>query len=208
MYNLDTTYARKSEFSRITEKGAYTGKFTSVYEVTAKSGTKGITFHFMSDDGESCTLSIYTEKSDGTKIFGYNMLMALMTCMQLRTLTGETGEVEMWVDGNKVPAKTTVFQELMDKPIGLVLNTEEFETRSGESRTRMVIYGVYQAATRLIASEILDRQTVPEKLDKVIQSLNKKQTKKASSSLPPTYSYAAQAQATGNMHDMNDDIPW
>ena len=68
--------------------------------------------------------------------------------------------------------------------------------------------GVYQAATRLIASEILDRQTVPEKLDKVIQSLNKKQTKKASSSLPPTYSYAAQAQATGNMHDMNDDIPW
>lgn len=208
MYNLDPAFARKSEFSRIDKKGEYTGRFTVAHEITAKSGTKGITFTFMSDNNESCNLSIYTEKSDGTKIFGYNILMAMMTCLQLRSLKGELGEVEVWMDGTKVPAQTTIFKELIDKPIGLVLNTEEYETSTHQPRTRMVIYGVYQAATRLIASEILDKQTVPEKLDKLIEGLNKKEAKKATTAQQSKTYSAAQASTNNPIGDMSDDIPW
>ena len=174
MYNLDTNAARKADTqgNQIKELGKYLGAITQAEDITAKSGTKGLNLHFTSDAGQKTKVSIYVEKTDGTKLSGFYLLQALMTCLQLRSLSPKQGNVTVYDYDQKkdVTKQASIFPELC-KPIGLLLGTEDYLKQDGGVGSRMVLRGVFQASTELTASEILDRKTVPEALPKMVAAL-------------------------------------
>lgn len=193
MYNLDTNSARKADTSgaSIKEIGKYVGEFTQAKEITSKNtGTKGIEFAFKSTSGQKANLSIYTMSASGEHYQGFDTLMAIMTCMGLRSIKPVAGSVTRYDFDQKkdVSEPGTVFSDL-HKPIGILLETEDYLKQNGETGTRMILKNVFRAADEFTASEILDRKTVPEMLPKMVASLHhrplKGAPKRQDSQLPP-----------------------
>lgn len=209
MYNLDPNAARKADQTgnRINELGKYVGQFTQAEDITASTGTKGIALKFESN-GQSANLSLYTTKANGDQIMGYQALMAIMTCMGLRNIAPVAGTVTFW-DNDAKEDKTRagkVFPMLCNKPIGLLLETEDYEKQGGGNGTRMVIAGMFQAATELTASEILDRKTQPEQLAKMVARLHHRPARAAKAAAGQRQPVAAGGKS--GFEDMDDDIPF
>jgi hypothetical protein len=208
MYNLDPNAARKADQTgnRISELGKYVGQFTQAEDITASTGTKGVALRFKSN-GQEANLSLYTTKADGTQIMGYQALMAIMTCMQLRGLSPKAGTVQAWDNDAKkeFTKQAQVFPELCSKDIGLLLETEEYAKKTGGIGTRMVIAGIFQAKTELTASEILDHKTTPEQLGKMVARLRHRPVKadRHSSAAP-----SAHDGGGSGFDDMDDEIPF
>ena len=206
MYALDTKSARKADQTGqfLNEIGKYVGKFTQAEDLKASSGTRGIGFRFESN-GQRANLSLYTVKSDGTKLMGHDALMAIMTCMGLRNIEPKPGSVLAWDNEAKaeVSRQATVFPDLCTKEIGLLLETEDYIKQNGDTGTRMVIAGIFQAGTELTASEILDKKTKPEQLGKMVARLRHRPVRAAKGT--PA---AATAKPTSGFDDMDDDIPF
>lgn len=183
MYQLDTTAARKADSTgnQINEIGKYVGKFTQAEDLTTKKNTKGIALNFESSDGQKARLSLYTVMADGTKIMGYDALMALLTCMGLRGIKLVPGVAKFYDFDAKAEATrdSSIFPELCDKPIGVLLETEEYEKQDGGIGNRMVLAGIFQHGTELTASEILDRKTQPVQLEKLVARLHHRPLKGA-----------------------------
>lgn len=211
MYALDANEARKADQTgnRINEIGKYVGTFTQAEDITAGTGTKGVALRFEAS-GQTANLSLYTIKSDGEKIMGFQALMAIMTCMGLRNIEPKPGTVKAW-DNNtntEITKQASTFPDLVGKPIGLLLETEDYPKNSGGTGTRMVIAGIFQAKTELTAGEILDRKTTPELLTKMVARLRHRPVK---GSKPAAGRTAAPASAGGGgsgFDDMDDDIPF
>jgi hypothetical protein len=207
MYALDTAEARKADQTgtSIREMGKYVGKFIQAEDITASTGTKGIALTFEAN-GQKARFSLYTKRSNGETIMGFQALMAIMACMGLRNITPQAGTITFW-DNEAKADKTkpgTVFPELCAKPIGVLLETEDYINRNGETRTRMVFAGTFQAGTDLTASEILDRKTKPEQLEKMVAYLRHRPAKPARGASAP----AAARAAPSGFDDMDDDIPF
>jgi hypothetical protein len=209
MYALDTQEARKADAqgNQIKELGKYIGTITQAEDITAKTGTKGIALSFTSNSGQKSKLSIYTMKSDGSKIGGFSMLSAMMTCMKLRDISPKAGKVKSYnYDAKAEVEKDGQLFPTLCKPIGVLLETEDFAKIDGSTGTRMVLRGVFQADTELTASEILDRKTVPEALPKMVAALRHRPFKAASATAPRTHTPTG-AVGSG-FDDMDDDIPF
>lgn len=184
MYELNTDSARKADQSSqmISEVGKYVGTFTQAEDITAQSGTKGVSLTFESN-GQKARLSLYTKKTDGTTIMGYDTLMAIMICLKLRSIKPSTGIVKSWdnTQRKEVEKQSTVFPDLCGKPIGLLLETEDYLKQDGTlpANPRIVIKSVFQADTDLTASEILDRKTTPTNLPRMVEGLRHRPLKNA-----------------------------
>ena len=184
MYELNTDSARKADSGgSINEIGKYVGTFTQAEDVTAKSGTKGVSLTFESNAGQKARLSLYTKKADGTTIMGFDVLMAIMTCLKLRSIKPEPGVVKSWDSDQRkeVEKHSAVFPGLCGKQIGLLLETEDYLKQDGTQaqHPRIIIKSVFQAETELTASEILDRKTTPASLPKMVEGLRHRPLKTA-----------------------------
>ena len=210
MYVLDTESARKADTTgaSIKELGKYVGEITQAKEIVSKkTGTKGIEFAFKSQSGQKTNLSIYTMSANGEKYQGYEALMAIMTCMGLRNIKPVHGKaIKYDYDTKKeVQEECQIFPELC-KPLGVLLETEDYAKQDGSTGTRMVLKNVFQASTELTASEILDRKTQPEQLGKMVAALRHRPLKGAKP-MPERQHATAGAQSDPAMDD-GDDIPF
>ncbi len=172
MYSLDPKAARAADTSGATikELGKYTGEFTQAKALVSKNtGAKGIEFAFKSTAGQKTNISIYTMSASGEHYQGYDALMAIMACMGLRGIKPVLGTATKYDYDQKkdVQEQCEIFPDLC-KPIGVLLETEDYLKQNGETATRMVLKNVFQANTELTASEILDRKTVPQQLEKMV----------------------------------------
>ena len=206
-YQLNPNAARETDngSQRITESGAYVGVMTAAKHIEANSGTIGIEFSFHSNEGaEAHYLTLYTRNREGSPIFGEKQLYALMTCLKLREIKPVAGKVEQYdFDARAVVKKqATLYQELMSAPIGVVLQSEEYQKNNGEIAKRMVLVRFFDAKTRQTASEILDKAP-PVLLDKFLATLKDK-TLSASVAHPTS---VAPAQTHVDV-DFDDDIPF
>jgi biotin-(acetyl-CoA carboxylase) ligase len=208
MYQLDTQEARKADSTggMISEIGKYIGTFTQAVDVTARTGTKGVALNFQSNAGQKARLSIYTMKTDGEKLMGYQALMAIMTCLKLRQIVDKEGVAMKWDNDSKseVSVQAVIFPELCNKPIGVLLETEDYIKNDGGTGTRMVLRGIFQAETELTATEILDKKTKPEQLEKMVISLRHRPVKGAKPM--PARQHAPAAAAGADFDD--GDIPF
>lgn len=203
MYKLDTEAARGAEStgSRITEKGKYKGKFLRAQHIESeKTGTVGIDFDFQANDGRRARFSIYTTKADGTRIYGFKQVMAIMTCLGIRELAepkNVPAKIYDYDAQREVERVVLQFPELIGKPIGLLLAMEEYSA----GKWRPNLGGVFQEHTELVASEILDRKTTPTKLPLMLQALKDKPMREGSAP-------AGDAPPSGHPAAYDDDIPF
>lgn len=210
MYELDTKLATKADTigAYISETGKYVGTFVRAEKlVSANKGTDGIGFTFRADDGRECRFDVWTQRGNGEPLSGLNQVNAMMACVQQRKLTVSQQNVKKWDNGQEAVMPAPCFAELMNKPIGLLLRSEEYEKmkdnqKTGEMGWRMGLFAIFQADTELMASEVLSRKTKPEQLEKVMAMLQDKPLKKQ------TGVRQSAAPEPGRFADMDDDIPF
>lgn len=187
MYTLDVQAARHADTAGATIKeiGKYVGEFIQAKDVVTKKGGRGIEFIFKSQGGQKANLAIYTTGANGDRYQGYDALMAIMTCLQLRGIKPAPGKVTRYdFEAKKeVVEDGTVFPDL-HKPIGVLLETEDYGKKDGSVGTRMVLKNVFQPGTELTASEILDKKTQPELLTKMVEGLRHRPLKGARQPAP------------------------
>lgn len=212
-YQLDTNSAREGANvggQRITETGAYTGVFTKAKHFTNDKGTTGIDFAFESTSGQNAYFQIYTKNNKGESIFGEKQLQAIMACMKLRGINPSQATIEEFnFDSRQVEkVQATVFKELMNTPVGVVLQKEYYTKNSGEAGERMNFFTAFDPKTKQMADEVLD-QLQAEKLDKVMATLQDKySTNNPQTSAPAQNASQNFQQPPASGADDFDDLPF
>lgn len=187
MYTLDVQAARHADTAGATIKeiGKYVGEFIQAKDVVTKKGGRGIEFIFKSQGGQKANLAIYTTGANGDRYQGYDALMAIMTCLQLRGIKPAPGKVTRYdFEAKKEVVEDGIVFPDLHKPIGVLLETEDYEKKDGSIGTRMVLKNVFQPSTELTASEILDKKTQPELLAKMVEGLRHRPLKGARQPAP------------------------
>lgn len=204
--------------SAIKESGPYVGVITRAEKIVSSTGTHGLGISFKADNGQSADyLDLYTHKADGTPLPSTKTVQAILGCLQLRGAQDGKIVVEKYNKANGQREKVTVdgYPDLMGKRVGLLLQKElGTNQNTGADTERIVIYGVFQHDTRLTVSEILQRKTSPEVLDKMIAAMpavrdNRKKGHGPARGNAPAggadYGFDAPPQGNGGF---DDDIPW
>lgn len=209
-----TTYTRDDQLAiqpegkfggKIETSGAYTGRLTLAKERTAKTGTKGIEFTFESDDGQVARyLTLWVERAHGEKIdYAYGLLSALMTCLSVQSIESTTTTMDEWqADTSQwLPAQVEVFESLMNKPIGVLLQREE-RVWEGKTQVNMKIVEFFDPRDRRTPAEIIAGAREAQSLDRLTAGLRE--------TVVRTYTPPAGASPSGaGFSDIaDDDIPF
>ncbi|AZY49712.1 hypothetical protein C0J09_11580 [Bordetella avium] len=189
-YEFDEESARQAGASSfIDATGKYKGTFTQVKQIISRKGTEGIEFSFEASDGRTANyLQLWTFDVNGKPLYGKKTLDALMCCARLKTLTPQKGVVE----GKNGPEDAIVFPGLVGRPIGLLLQREEYQKDSGDVGYKFNIYAPFHSDTELMAAELLDGKTAPGMLPKMLEGLKDKPLQ--SRARPTTGSYHAASE--------------
>ncbi len=206
-YTLDTDAAKQADSGngRINETGKYTGIFTKAKKVESKKGTQGIELSFQADNGQSADyLTLWTINDQGKQIYGFKQLQALMTCLKQRGIESKFGLVNEYDRDAQavIEVEAEIFPSLMDAPIGLLVQMEEYEKRSGEIAQKPSIAGFFDPQTEQVALEILEKRS-PEVLSKLIAQLVDVRKLKTNGHAP-----ASQPAQSSGFAGMDDDIPF
>lgn len=209
-YSLDPNAAKKADviFSKIDSKGKYIGALTRAEPVTSTKGTEGVDLSFKANSGESADyLTIWTHNKDGKQLQGFNTLMAIMTCLSVRELKAEEGEIEKYDQDKKARVKVRVplFKALMNKPLGLLIHMEEYAKTQGGTAWKPVIAAPFNN-DEFTASEILNKAKQPETLAKMVQALRDRPLKGAASSASASPAPAGNYDGSGSFNDFDDDL--
>lgn len=188
-YTLDMDAAKQADTGggRITETGKYIGQFKVAKKVLSTKGTQGIEFSFEATNGQSADyLSMWTVNQAGERIYGFKQLMALMTCLRVKGMSASMATIEEYDrDSNgMVKKQAEVYKDLMNKPIGILLQMEEYEKKDGTVGEKPAFAGFFDAKTEQVATEVLE-QAQPKILEKLIGQLVPVRKLKGSRSAAP-----------------------
>lgn len=223
MYTIDKNAAREAEnfSSFLTETGKYKGKFIRAEKlVSANKGTHGVGFTFESDSKQTTRFDIWTMNAQNEHLMGFKTINAIMACMKIKEVTVAQGEVERFNYETKQTLKESaeVFPELVNRPIGLVLQKTEYEKmrdgkKTGETGWRLELTAPFEAATEFTAAEIMDRATQPKKLASIMASLADRPLKARPVAQPSQTNYGyseppAGHPANGGFNSPDDDLPY
>lgn len=177
MLTFNENEARKADktSSIIRETGKYVGTITRAEKLLSRNGVEGVGFSLKTRDGMTANyLDVYTVKANGDLLWGANLVQAVLGCLGLKSADEGPIVFEKWdndvremvkVDGKGYPA-------LMNREIGFVLQRELGTNPNNNADTdKVVLVRVFQAATGLTSSEILDKQTKPAKLAEFMKTL-------------------------------------
>lgn len=179
-YGFDEGAASKADEGRIDTSGAYVFTITRAEATTsAKKGTQGVTLAGLSEGNGDVEFTLWTRREDGSPIFGFNQLQAIMAVTGVRGLCGAKGKVMAWdeEEGGRMEKDGTVFPDLIGKKVGLVMQKELYTGGSGKTSFRMNCVGAYHHESHLTASELKDRKVKPEKLEKMLARLKDKDSR-------------------------------
>lgn len=218
MYALDQKAAREADQfgAYLNETGKYKGKFTRAEKlISERKGTHGVGFTFESDDKRTTRFDVWTINGQGEHLQGYKFINALLVCLKVRQVTEVAGQVDRynWDTKQTEKANATLFPELMNKPVGMVLRSTEYEKmrdgmKTGETGWRLEPVLPFEAEGEFTSSEILDRKTKAEKLTAVLATLEDRPLKTRPSAQAADNSAPRSTTASSGFDDMSDDIPW
>jgi len=162
--------ARKADrfSSFIQTAGKYVGTITRAEKLLSRNKSQGVGLSFKADDGSTAAfLDLYTHNEKGDVLMGFATVQALMCCLKLREAKEGPVTFEAW---NREKKTTTGYPEIQGKRIGLVFRKElQTDQRDGVSdQERLIIVGVFQPDTGLMATEMLERKTSGELLQKLV----------------------------------------
>lgn len=184
-YDFDPEAAGHAEdvLNRIDHSGPYVGEFTYAEKVISKEkGTLGMKLGFDDGHGGKCELTLWTKKADGTPLFGFNIVQAILCVLGLKGLKPVKGKVYSWNEETKksrdLEEDGEVYPDLLKKRIGLVLQKELKNNEvSGKEFFNMNIFGVFQDGTRLTATEIKEKKVKAEKFEKMTKTVKDKDSR-------------------------------
>lgn len=213
---LNSNEARKADnFSTVLrETGKYVGVITRAEKLLSRNNVEGVGFSFKTDDGASASyLDVYTVKPNGEKLRGHSVVQAVLCCTRLKTVSDGQISFERWDSDERKMVKATAegYPELMGKRIGLVLQREiGTNDNTGNDTDRLNIFAVFEASTGLMASEILDQKTKPEKLENIVRMVMAnpvRDTRKRQPGRPQQQSQSHSSPPAGD-GGWDDDIPF
>ena len=156
MYAIDKQAAIEADNHGgfLAETGKYKGHFTRAEKLISKNkGTHGIGFTFEDESKRTTRFDIWTRSGSGDNLMGYKTLQAMMTVMGLRNITPAQGIVDRYDYDTKTTSKVQaeVFNDLVGKPVGLVLRSTEYEKMrdgrlTGETGWRLELVAPFRAA--------------------------------------------------------------
>ncbi len=203
---------------RIQTSGAYVGTITKAKHVISRhKQTHGIEFAFESPQGKADFMTLWVMQANGSVIEGFQGIAdSIAACMKQREYSPQQASITEYNFETRQEEQTQawIYPALMNKPVGLVLQAEEYRKGNGDIATRMNIVAAFDAQTRQTAVEILDGAQ-PEMLDRIVASLKDKKLKE--SDVQAGYagygSYSSNQQANGadssSFEDFqDDDIPF
>lgn len=200
-YTLNAELARQVGASlRITRSGKYAGRFTRAELVTSRQRSEGVEFTFESDDGQTADyLTCWTHNVDGRELYGLKVLNAILTCMRVREIVARPGKV---ADRQAGQRDARVFPQLVDQPIGLVLQREEYQKQDGSVGWKFNVVAPFEVSSGLTAGEVLAQASEPVQLERMVAGLRDR-------TLPqrPTRGITA-VVGSGALADIDDDIPF
>ena len=189
---------------RIETSGAYVGHFTLAKEKTAKTGTKGIEFNFECEDGRVARyLTLWLTRANGEKIeYPFSLLSALMACLNVKNIESTIAMVEEWSQaaGSMMPAEAQTFPDLINKPIGVLLQREE-RLWEGKTYISMRIAQFFDPSDRSTPSEIISGKRSGQALDKLVGNLRESVVR---NDAPPADAMPGGSN-TGNFAAIDDD---
>ncbi len=202
-YNLDPQKARSADdaYSLIPHSGLFVGRITQAKQVFSSSKTEGVEFTFECPLGNA-TSTLWTVKQ-GNTIFGYDLVLALMTCLRKK----QAIPVEMTVkeydqaQGKKIDKQGIVYPDLCGD-IAIIFQREEYVKQNGDIGNRANIKHFFDAVSLLSASEILDKATEPTRVYS-LQDRYKDISVPVSNSGAQAYGYAPTAQSYGQSQSHN-----
>ncbi|MEX2964703.1 hypothetical protein [Microbulbifer sp. TYP-18] len=212
-YQLNANDAREGSGGgnhRIHESGAYIGVLTKAKHIVATTGAVGVECEFESKAGEQARFTLYTHNKSGEVIYGCKQLQALMAVLKLRDIRPQLATIEEYDFDTRQVAKVQaeIFPDLMNRPVGIVFQIEEYLNGSGEVKQRPNFYAPYNAETSQLAIELLDQEPA-KKLEKILQNLQDK--KLPAQTRPPATSIGSgniKAPGAHKIPDFDDDIPF
>ena len=218
-FNFNAASAKKADGGgRIDITGKYTGRIVKAEFVTSKKGTQGIEFEFVSNVDTHATFTIWTHQSDGNPLYGVDKVNAILACTQTRNLTPTDKTIEKYDYDVKAKTKQlcTVAPELENKPIGLLLQRENYQNDAGEWKYQINFYSCFDAKSELTAAEICEKQTVAKELEIL---LNRLISTGDATRKPQNNGYQQQQQQNGsyanagkqqpvNNAELDDDLPF
>jgi hypothetical protein len=206
--DLDQSAARSADSinSTIRETGKYVGTITRAEKLLSKNSVEGLGISFKTDDGATANyLDLYTVKPGGEKLRGFNVAQAILCCTRTKSAAEGTIHFEKWDKeaGQVIEVSEAGYPSLMGKRIGLLLQKElSTNSNTGADVERVNIFGVFEADSELTASEILDKKTKPEQLEKMLQVLRQRPVRDT------RQRQQAPAPASSGFDDFADDIPF
>ena len=214
-YKLNAKLAKEGDKGgnqRITETGAYTGVFTSVREAISKKKTIGVEFAFKADNGaEARFVSLWITRADGENLGDYNKLMAVMACMKVKDTKKRAMPITEYdfSAGEVITHTVDCYPELMNKPIGVVFQKEEYiKTKDGSVGSSMRLYAAFNAETKQTAIELLDNSPA-ERLEKILEVVKDKLVDKGQAyQAEQNASAGAPTVVDNDVDDLDDDIPF
>ncbi len=193
---------------RIETSGAYIGRLTMAKERTAKTGTRGIEFTFESEDGRVARyLTLWVARANGEKIeYPYSLLSALMACLDVKKIESAATTIDEWnpATGSLGPAEAQVFHDLVNKPVGVLLQREEREWE-GKTYVSMKIVQFFDPRDRSTPGEILSGQRTGQSLEKMVTNLRESVVR---SDAPPAGATPAGSGSGGFAEIDDDDVPF
>lgn len=210
---LNPNEARQADRTNLGIKtsGKYIGTITRAEKIISKKNTEGLGISFKTDDGATANyLDLYTVNAEGKTLPSMATVQAILCCTRTKNADEGTIQFEKWDNEAKQSIKTNAngYPSLMGKRIGLLLQQElSTNNTNGNDVDRVVIYGVFEADTKLTASEILDKATKPEKLEKMLNALMARPINDRRDKAFIKQSTTS-SQPAGAFDDFEDDIPF
>jgi hypothetical protein len=212
-----TTYTRDDQLAvqpesnfggRIETSGAYIGRLTLAKERTARTGTKGIEFTFEADDGRVARyLTLWVARANGEKIeYPYSLLSALMACLDVKQIDSTSATVDEWnpASGMREPGEAQVYPDLMNKPIGVLLQREEREWE-GKTYVSMKIVQFFDPRDRSTPAEIMSGNRAGQAIEKMVSNLRETVVR---ADAPPTGAAPVGAGSGSFAEIDDDDVPF
>lgn len=207
-YDLDTKAAAAGDviYSKVEQKGKYLGVLTRAETIKSDKGTTGVDMSFKSDCGATADyLTLWTHNADGKALMGFNTLMAIMTCLRVKSLKAELGHIEKYDPDQqkRVMVGVELFKDVMNKPFGLLLRMEQYKKNAGGTAWKPTIAGAFDK-DGFTATEILNKSKTPEILDKMVLALKDKPL----ADVKPTADTQSNTGAGSGFTDPDFDIPF
>ena len=212
-YSLNADYAKEGDTggsTKLDEPGAYVGRFIMAQAVVSSAKkTNGVEFTFEAQDGRTAKyLTLWTTSADGSELFGLKQLHAAMACMGVRQISSVQTQAKVYSHeaGQEVDMIVNAFPELINVPVGVVLQKELYTNGKGEDRDKLVLNTTFEAETRRTATERLDN-TEPTAIAKILETLRVRDNRSSAKSPASTASTTPDGKAAPDI-DFDDDIPF